>query len=302
MIDIDAGEMDYATLFRRVKAATADEREAQAVVRMILDVGMGISWADALCGRLDSLSPMEQKRLEDIVRQVEEGQPVQYALGRTAFCGRLFEVSPAVLIPRPETEELCRWVEAPPSVPKGSVVLDIGTGSGCIAITLALDLPQAEVEAWDISSEALAVARRNAKRLGANVVFRQVDILALSENPDTVASSPLGGVGWEACPYDMIVSNPPYICEREQAEMEPHVLDHEPHEALFVPDNDPLLFYRTIALFAKHALKPSGKLYFEVNAQYAEAVRNLLLENNYQQVAIRKDAFGKPRFVRASHQ
>ena len=294
--------MDYATLFRRVKSAITDEREAQAVVRMILDVGMGMSWADALCGRLDTLSSTERKRLEDIVRKVEEGLPVQYALGRTVFCGRLFEVSPAVLVPRPETEELCQWVEAPPSVHQGSVVLDIGTGSGCIAITLALDLPQAKVEAWDISSEALAVARRNAKRLGADVVFRQVDILALSEKPNTVATSSLGGVGWEACPYDMIVSNPPYICEREQAEMEPHVLNHEPHEALFVPDNDPLLFYRAIALFAKHALKPSGKLYFEVNAQYAEAVRDLLLENDYRQATIREDAFGKPRFVRALRQ
>ena len=298
--------MDYATLFGRIKSATADEREAQAVVRMILDLGLGISWADALCGRLESLSPTEQERLDDIVRKVEQGLPVQYALGRAEFCGRLLEVSPAVLIPRPETEELCRWVEACLSEAsplwgdkRGVSLLDIGTGSGCIAITLALDLPHAQVEAWDISSEALAIARRNAEGLGAAVTFRQIDILNWCKKPSVLASSPPWGDKRGASPYDVIVSNPPYICLREQADMEAHVLNHEPHEALFVPDDDPLLFYRAIARFAKETLKPSGKLYFEVNAQYAEDVRNLLIQHGYRQVTIREDSFGKPRFVRA---
>ena len=293
--------MDYATLFGRIKSATADEREAQAVVRMILDLGLGMSWADALCGRLNDLLSAAQTRLETIVRQVEEGVPVQYAVGRATFCGRLFAVRPGVLIPRPETEELCRWVQSAGA----TSILDIGTGSGCIAITLALDIPGSTVEAWDISPEALAVARENAERLGASVVFRQHDILEqavnVAQKPCVTVPSPPRGDKRGVCLYDVIVSNPPYICLREQVDMEAHVLNHEPHEALFVPDDDPLLFYRAIARFAKETLKPSGKLYFEVNAQYAEDVRNLLIQHGYRQVTIREDSFGKPRFVRAAY-
>jgi release factor glutamine methyltransferase len=280
--------MTYRELTARIRKAIGEEPEAQAVVRMILELGVGVSWADALCGALDHLPSADQKRLATIVEQVESGTPVQYAIGQTTFCNRLFEVQPAVLIPRPETEELCRWIveDHSSSIPHSPLrLLDIGTGSGCIAITLALDLPQAHVDAIDISEEALAVARRNASRLGAEVDFHQMDILA-----------PL----WEdKRGISLIVSNPPYICEYEKADMAPHVLNHEPSQALFVPDDDPLLFYRAIAHFAQSALKPAGELYFEVNALYAEEVKKLLIAMGYRQVVVRKDAFGKPRFVKA---
>lgn len=273
--------MTYQEMNRRLRAAIGDNREAQAVGRMILETAFGLSWADALCGGLKALSAADAERLETVVSRIEQGEPVQYAIGLAPFCGRLFEVTPAVLIPRPETEGLV----APLPSPLPSSILDIGTGSGCIAITLALMHPEARVDAIDISEEALAVARRNASRLGAEVVFHQMDILA-----------PL----WEdKRGISLIVSNPPYICECEKADMAPHVLNHEPSQALFVPDDDPLLFYRAIAHFAQSALKPAGELYFEVNALYAEEVKKLLIAMGYRQVVVRKDAFGKPRFVKA---
>lgn len=272
--------MTYQEMNRRLRAAIGDNREAQAVGRMILETAFGLSWADALCGGLKALSAADAERLETVVSRIEQGEPVQYAIGLAPFCGRLFEVTPAVLIPRPETEGLV----APLPSPLPSSILDIGTGSGCIAITLALMHPEARVDAIDISEEALAVARRNASRLGAEVDFHQMDILA-----------PLSEVKGAS----LIVSNPPYICECEKADMAPHVLNHEPSQALFVPDDDPLLFYRAIAHFAQATLEPAGELYFEVNALYAEEVKKLLIAMGYRQVVVRKDAFGKPRFVKA---
>ena len=225
-------------------------------------------------------------------------------------------MAPGVLIPRPETEELCRLIidTHPQPLPKGGGkglmadssapvegceslnILDIGTGSGCIAITLALEMPDAEVEAVDISPEALAIAEANAARLGAKVSFHQCDIL--SED-----SPPLGrGQGWVAPStpkYDIIVSNPPYICERERADMERNVLDYEPHTALFVPDDDPLLFYRTIGQKALTMLAPGGILCFEINPLYCDQLIELLRSQGYGEVEAVSDSFGKRRFVKA---
>ncbi len=172
---------------------------------------------------------------------------------------------------------------------KEESILDIGTGSGCIACTLAAELPEAEVTAWDISEEALAIARENARRTHVHVSFEQVDIL----DPRLIAASPQNR-------YQVIVSNPPYICQKEQATMERHVLDHEPHLALFVPDDDPLLFYRAIARYASLSLTPGGSLYFEINPLYATELSALLSAMSYHDIEIRNDQFGKPRMIKAT--
>ena len=260
---------NYRELCRRL-AERYGLDEARAIVRMVLDERFGLSMADVLCGKVTELSADDRTELEKMMVRLENGEPVQYFLGTTTFCGRRFFVNPSVLIPRPETEELCRWmVESggggsplPTSTHWGRGkrgrrneecgvrILDIGTGSGCIAITLAAEMPDAQVTAWDISEEALAVARKNADFIGVNVHFERQNILNFPSSifhfpsPNKSPLSSGRGVGGEA--LSCIVSNPPYVCQTEKMSMKPHVLEHEPHLALFVPDDDPLLFYRTI--------------------------------------------------------
>ena len=286
--------MTYTSLWHRL-TGVYPATEAQAVVRMLLEELAGLSLADLYAGGIDRLDDAQRQQIERAMARLEEGEPIQYVLGRACFCGRSFAVAPGVLIPRPETEELCRLIMN--THPSESLnILDIGTGSGCIAITLALEMPDAEVEAVDISPEALAIAGANAARLGAKVSFHQYDIL--SED-----SPPLGrGRGWVAPSvpkYDIIVSNPPYICERERADMERNVLDYEPHTALFVPDDDPLLFYRTIGQKALTMLAPGGILCFEINPLYCEQLIELLRSQGYGEVEAVSDSFGKRRFVTA---
>ena len=286
--------MTYTSLWHRL-TGIYPATEAQAVVRMLLEELAGLSLADIYAGSIDRLDDAQRQQIERAMARLEEGEPIQYVLGRACFCGRSFAVAPGVLIPRPETEELCRLIMN--THPSESLnILDIGTGSGCIAITLALEMPDAEVEAVDISPEALAIAEANAARLGAKVSFHQYDIL--SED-----SPPLGS-GWEwvapSTPkYDIIVSNPPYICERERADMERNVLDYEPHTALFVPDDDPLLFYRTIGQKALTMLAPGGILCFEINPLYCDQLIELLRSQGYGEVEAVSDSFGKRRFVTA---
>lgn len=251
-----------------------DEGEAKAVARMVYEVRYGLSQADLLMGR-DSEVPSDE--LEQIAQRLECHEPVQYVLGVAEFCGRTFVVNEHVLIPRPETEELCRQGL------HSSSILDIGTGSGCIAVTLAAMYPEAEVTAWDISEEALAVARENARRNGVKVKFEKVDIL--SPPP---------------AHFSLIISNPPYICNKERARMKANVLDYEPHTALFVPDDDPLLFYRAIAQFGQTALTAGGRLWFEVNPLYAQDVAALLRRMSYHDIEVKEDQFGKQRFIKAS--
>ena len=258
-----------------------DESEAKAVARLVAEVQCGLTLADLMAGE-------EMKGVEVTLGRLLKGEPVQYVLGKADFGPRTFIVAPGVLIPRPETYELCRWCL--PTVPadwKGTV-LDIGTGSGCIACTLAAELPQAQVTAWDISEKALEIARENAHRTHVHVSFEQVDILS----PLNAHQSPL-------TTYDLMVSNPPYVCEEEQEQMEPHVLDYEPREALFVPDNDPLLFYRAIGHYALHALKPDGRLFFELNPRYAHETASMLGDMGFNDITIKNDQFNKERFIRA---
>ncbi len=278
--------MTYQELCKSL-ASRYPEREAKAVIRYLLEVGYGLSMADIISGTSESIPADEMGKN---LRRLLNGEPVQYVIGKAEFGGRIFRVTPDVLIPRPETYELCQWLEEEErgkrKEERDFSILDIGTGSGCIAITLALDMPQAKVEAWDISADALTVARENAQELQAKVKFEQVDVLS---------SLPAqGGLGWVS-----IISNPPYICQNEAVEMEQHVLDHEPHQALFVPDEDPLLFFRAIARLGQKALHKDGRLYFEINPAYHQELTEMLDKMGYSEIETRKDLFGKNRMIKA---
>ena len=283
--------MTYNEMWRKL-AQEYDEGEAKAVARMVYEVRYGLTLSDIYIGKDTQLSLDCQTELEEITKRLIEHEPVQYILGQADFCGRTFHVEPGILIPRPETEHLCRLItkHAAIGVPNRTI-LDIGTGSGCIAITLALDIPNSQVTAWDISPIALRVAKGNAQRLGADVTFQEVDVLTAPGSPSLWRG---GGGGW-----DLIVSNPPYICNKERAEMEQNVLAHEPHTALFVPDDNPLLFYRAIAQYGQSALKTGGSLYFEINPLYANPLREMLSTMSYHDIDIKDDQFGKTRFIQA---
>ena len=271
--------MNYEQLYQRL-SNIYDTGEAKAIVRWVLDVCFGLSTADIYCGKVTQLSPNDQAELEKIMQRLEKAEPVQYVLGATDFCGRQFHVAQGVLIPRPETAELCHLIVKD----GGSDILDIGTGSGCIAITLALDIADSKVTAWDISDDALAIAKGNADKLDANVVFEHRDALALEPDAER---------------WDVIVSNPPYICRKEADAMEENVLRYEPDTALFVPDDDPLLFYRHIMLYAQSALRQGGRLYFEINPIYADSIVDKLNDLGFTDVSKIDDQYGKTRFIKA---
>lgn len=300
--------MTYNQLWKRL-TTIYNEREAQAIVRTVLDALFGMSLTDICLGKVTQLSADDTTRLEKIMQRLEKSEPVQYVLGAEWFAGRLFDVAPGVLIPRPETEDLVKWTcdeakgkekednskeergkEEKEVSKKGEEaphpsILDIGTGSGCIAITVALALPQARVTAWDISTDALAIAAGNAHRLGASVRFEHQDALSAPDDEER---------------WDVIVSNPPYICDRERADMSDNVLSYEPELALFVPDSDPLLFYRAIARYASKALKPGGRLLFETNTAYAHEVAQVMADEGFTAIEVRNDCFGKPRMVKGA--
>lgn len=265
-----------------------DAGEAQAIVRTVLDVEYGMTLTDIICGKVNELSSDEERNLEEIIARLQNGEPVQYVLGKADFAGRTFHVEPGVLIPRPETAELCQWIEEEVSSLKADErkqILDICTGSGCIAITLGLNIPNSEVTGWDISEDALRIAQGNVEMLKArNVRIEYQDALMLPKTAETA---------------DIIVSNPPYICEKEKADMEKNVLEHEPSIALFVPDEDPLKFYRAIAEYASSALKSEGALYFEINPIYEKETREMLEGLGFKDIETKEDAFGKKRMMKA---
>lgn len=277
--------MTYNELWRLLAPLYGDG-EAKAIARMVYEVRYGLSLPDIYTGKDTQLSANSQAELARIAQRLLQQEPVQYVLGQAEFCGRVFTVNSHVLIPRPETEELCRWLSEAHLAGGQSpcAVLDIGTGSGCIAVTLAAMHPHARVTAWDISAAALEVARLNAKHTHANVSFELVDAL----NPPQADSQ-----------WDVIVSNPPYICNKERARMEANVLEHEPHTALFVPDDDPLLFYRAIAQYAQTALKAGGWFYYEINPLYADDLQRMLGTMEFHDMEIRTDQYGKQRMLRA---
>jgi release factor glutamine methyltransferase len=265
---------------------TYDDEEARSIVFILLQHVLNLKKTDVLANR--SLPPTFQAdSLQAAMHRLIKHEPIQYVVGETDFYGRRFWVNPAVLIPRPETEELVhRIVERYRLATQPIRMLDIGTGSGCIAVTLATELPQANVSAWDISEAALTVARKNADLHGVSVHFSKVDIL----QPHT----------WEhEHNFDCIVSNPPYVMRGEMPKMRPNVTDYEPHLALFVEDESPLVFYESIATFCQRHLSADGQCYIEINEQYGQEVQRLFERKGFTDTEIHRDLFDKERFVRA---
>lgn len=282
-------------------------QEAKAMTRMLLEDLFSLSFADILCGATEHLSDADTLRLQQSVARLLDAEPLQYVTGTAFFCGHPFHVAPGVLIPRPETE----WIVdtavnlVTASAPR---ILDIGTGSGCIAtsISLALVDKHCYTEAWDISEDALRIAADNAERLGADVKFRRRDALRLEEDfpaeENQSGAEVLIADNASSASWDVIVSNPPYICNREAADMHANVLRHEPHLALFVPDTDPLLFYRAIARYAMRSLRKGGWLLFECNTLYAHDTAQMASDMGFATSVVEDDCFGKPRFVKAQKQ
>lgn len=277
------------------------EREAKAIARLILEIRFDITLLDICMGKVKQFSEEERRVLENILGRLMKKEPIQYVLGKTFFCGLPFKVAPGVLIPRPETEELVEWIIADTPTDKPHI-LDIGTGSGCIALSLSHRLPLAKVTACDISREALKIAKENAENLHLDVQFKMADILQYQHINmfSSQKTSPSLEKPKSSMCYDIIVSNPPYVCSSEADSMEEHVLSYEPHLALFVSDNNPLLFYRAIAHFAQLNLKADGTLYLEINQRMGSETKQLLENLGFSHVEIRKDFYGNDRMIKCS--
>ena len=260
----------------------AETQEVQAMIRVICEDIFNYDPVDVALRQESELPEFAQERVTELIARLRRHEPLQYIVGSARFHGHKFKVTPAVLIPRPETEQL---VDLIVEENRGSDlrVLDMGTGSGCIAISLARALKFACVDALDVSRDALAVARDNAAALKVKVRFFESDML----QPQPAAS------------YDIIVSNPPYICWSERESMERNVKDYEPGQALFVPDNDPLLFYKSIAPYAMQSLEKGGRLYLEINQRFGDEVKRLLEDCGFDEVRIIDDSYGKVRFATA---
>ena len=259
--------------------------EIKALTRIIATELLGVSQMAFYLKDDITLTTEQEALLGNAIERLQKREPIQHILGYSDFCGLRFKVTPATLIPRPETSELVEWIAS--EATGNESILDIGTGSGCIAVSLAHKVPQSKVTAWDISNDALAVATENSKTNGQAVTFEQVDILAYEPTGEQ---------------FDIIVSNPPYIKEVEKAEMEANVLDWEPHTALFVPDKDPLLFYRAIAEKGLFMLTPGGKLYFEINRAHGKETMEMLAALGYTNIELRKDFADNDRMIRAVKQ
>ena len=263
--------------------------EANALIMILLEHYFGIDRVKIALDPELRLSESELLTLHFAVKELLKNKPVQYILGETEFCGMRFFVDENVLIPRPETEELVnQLVSCSVNHHPSFRILDIGTGSGCIAISLAKLLKNSIVTAVDISEKALEVAKKNAETNGVNVNFIKDDILN-PKNPELIDNQ-----------FDIIVSNPPYVCESEKTEMRANVLDYEPSSALFVSDTDPLIFYRKILEFAQKTLKPDGEVWFEINEKLGTEMKNLCIEKGFEKVEIIKDFRERDRILRAT--
>ena len=263
--------------------------EAKAIVRLVMEEKYGLSMTDILLGR----EPAEWD--PTILSRLQAGAPVQYVLGHTTFCGLRVITDPRALIPRPETEGLVALVRE--LCPAPSHILDVCTGSGCIALALKHQWPAAHVEAWDISPDALALARENFALHNLNITTRRLNFLDEHEWPTIDKSSPEDGDDRRA--EEVIISNPPYVLDSERSAIAPHVLRHEPHLALFVPDADPLLFYRSLARLARQRLMPGGCLIVECNTAFVPHVAELFADYGLINVTPHNDCFQRPRFVSA---
>ncbi|MDE5632218.1 MAG: peptide chain release factor N(5)-glutamine methyltransferase [Muribaculaceae bacterium] len=276
---------EYYKGLRSSLAQVLPKGEADSAAAILMEDIGGYTRTTLFADGDREISDFVKGRIDSAVARIVGGEPVQYAVGRALFMGNSYIVTPAVLIPRPETAALVDMITDHADGRSDLRILDIGTGTGCIAISLARALPFADVDATDISAQALDVARENARNLKTKVTFRQEDILN--------AAPP-------AAPcYDIIVSNPPYIAESEKADMDARVLDYEPSTALFVPDDDPLRFYRAIAEYALKALVSDGNLYFEINSNYGPQMKEMLADKGFADIEISRDFRGNIRYASA---
>lgn len=258
--------------------------EAEAIIRLIFEHLKSWTPVDIVLNEDKPLSDFMKGKVDAILARLMNHEPIQYITGQARFYGLDLKVAPGVLIPRPETEELVELIVRDADGKADLRVLDAGTGSGCIAIALARNLRFPQITAIDMSAEAIEIASENARNLKCRISFRLQDMLSLPADVDK---------------WDIIVSNPPYICESEAKDMEANVLDYEPRGALFVPDNDPLRFYRALSGYAIKALAPSGRLYFEINPLHVDSLINLLTEQGFVNVLTHTDISGRKRFVSA---
>lgn len=255
--------------------------EAEAIIRLIFHYLKGWNLTDMLIHQEDELSPYIKDEVEKILQRLLKQEPIQYILGEAYWYGMNLKVAPGVLIPRPETAELVDLIIDQNKGREDLAVLDVCTGSGCIALALARNLPFAKVEAIDFSEEALKISRENANLLKTRVQFIKADIFDWSPSEK----------------YDIIVSNPPYVMDKEALKMEKNILDFEPHEALFVRDEAPLVYYGRIADIALYALNPGGRLYFEINPLTSVPLTQMMESKGFQEVIMYRDSSGKERFL-----
>jgi release factor glutamine methyltransferase len=281
---------DVSAAFRQEMAGLYDIKEIDSLCMIAIAEIAGTSSAKIKAFPELELPSESLEAINQILIKLKTGEPIQYILGHAEFYGLPFKVNQSVLIPRPETEELVEWIISSLGIGQLTVgnILDIGTGSGCIAITLKKHLNESQVSAIDISAEALKTARENAELNDVNVDFIQADILNLSDH------SPL------TTHYSLIVSNPPYVTLHDKAQMHTNVTDFEPHTALFVPENDPLIFYKAIADFSSNNLEKGGLLFFEINESYGKQIVELLTNKSFNNIELRKDMSGRYRMIKAN--
>lgn len=271
--------------------------EISALTRIIIEEIYGSPAYNINTDKINNLSLSKLRKTEDIVARLKNNEPLQYILGKTEFYSLPFLVTPEVLIPRPETEELVEWILSD-SLPEKPYILDIGTGSGCIAVSLAKKTPDATVDAWDNSEKAISVASQNAILNNVKVNFFNQDVLKVIQDVFKVNQDLLKEAS-STISYDIIVSNPPYICESEKKDIEKNVLHFEPHNALFVSDENPLIFYKRIAEISFTILKNGGKLYFEINRSHGQEIIELLKSKGFSDIELRKDISGNYRMIKA---
>ena len=280
---------EYRTQFIEALSQIYDIGEVESFFYLILEEKRELKRIDLALNPDLTFSAEEIQIWNSILEQLQQEVPIQYLLGKTSFYGLNFEVNSAVLIPRPETEELVEWIittQDPRPKAQNLKILDIGTGSGCIAIALAKNIPNAQVFAIDVSEKALVTAQKNANSNEVNITFLEKNIL---ETEDLEQQ------------FDIIVSNPPYVRELEKKEIKKNVLDNEPHLALFVEDNDALLFYRKITELAQKNLRNDGKLFFEINQYLGKEMVDLLEKLNFINIELRKDIYGNDRMIKAEY-
>ncbi len=273
---------EFKTQFETALKGTYPKTEVQSFYRIVIDHFLQLSRLDAVINPHFEISADKERQLNECIESLKTQKPIQYILGSTEFYGLPFEVNSSVLIPRPETVELVEWIVK--TLKENDTVLDIGTGSGCIPVSIAKNAKTAKVTAIDISKDALNVAKKNAQQNKVDIEFMELDILTVKSLPEK---------------YNIICSNPPYVRHIEKEQMKPNVLEFEPHLALFVENDDALIFYEKIARLSTHSLLPNGFLFFEINEAFGKDVIALLENLQFKNIELKKDVFGVDRMIKA---